>query len=253
MHFWDYFDYTDERMLYTPFFKPKMDTWFNKVLYPNYDSVKTYVYAFLDEIEEEKRIFQFATSHFLNASINSNILGMDALFIDIANDYYFSGKAFWATEESMEKIRENVLFFKDNLIGNTAPDLTMETFDGEYLNLHQIEANLTLLLIYEPNCSHCKVFIPELYKDVFLPNKEKGLEVFAIYSMSDKEEWTEFLTKHDMFQWHNVWDPNHTTRFKVKYDGRKTPGIYVLDKDKTILSKKLDINQLKQIVQKEMN
>jgi hypothetical protein len=40
-HFWDNFDYTDERFLYTPFFKQKLETWFTKVLYQNYDSVKS--------------------------------------------------------------------------------------------------------------------------------------------------------------------------------------------------------------------
>ena len=252
-HYWDYFDYTDERYLYTPFFKSKLETWFQKVLYPEYDSVKPYVYSFLDDVQSNKRIFQFATSFFLNSSINSNYMGMDALFVDIARDYYLSGEAFWASEESLEKIRENVLFMKDNLIGKIAPDLTLESFDGEFINLHQIDSKLTALLIYEPNCSHCKVFVPEFYKDVYLPNKEKGLEVYAIYSMDDKEEWAEFLTKYNMFDWLNVWDQHHSSRFKIKYDGRKTPGVYLLDENKRIIGKKMTIEQLKEIISEKLN
>lgn len=247
-HFWDNFDYTDERFLYTPFYKSKLDTWFNKVLYPAYDSVKPYVYQFLNEVENNKRIFQFATSFFLNGSINSKIMGMDALFIDIAQDYYLSGKAFWANDESLEKIRENILFIKDNLIGKIAPDLTLENFDGEYINLHQIETELTMVVIFEPNCGHCKVFVPQLYNEVYLPNKDKSLQVFAIYSMDNKEEWTEFLTEQNMFEWQNVWDPHHTSRFKILYDARKTPGIYVLNREKEIIAKKITIEQLKKIV-----
>jgi len=252
-HFWDNFDYTDERFLYTPFYKQKLTTWFNKVLYPAYDSVKPYVYEFLEDVKPNKRIFQFATSFFLNSSINSKIMGMDALFIDLANDYYFSGDAFWANDESMEKIRENVMFMKDNLIGKTAPDLTLESFDGEFYQLHQIESELTILLIYEPSCSHCKVFVPELYKDVYLPNKEKGLKVFAIYSMDNKEEWEKFLTKHNMFDWLNVWDEHHTSRFKILYDARKTPGVYVLDRDKNIIAKKVDIKGVQSIIDRTLN
>lgn len=252
-HYWDNFDYTDERFLYTPFYKSKIDTWFNKVLYPAYDSVKPYVYDFLEDVKPNKRIFQFATSYFLNSSINSKIMGMDALFIDIANDYYFSGDAFWASDESMEKIRENVLFMKDNRIGNTAPDLTLESFDGDFINLHQIESELTVLVIYEPNCSHCKVFVPELYNDVYLPNKDKGLEVFAIYSMDNKEEWTEFLSKHKLFDWINVWDEHHSSRFKISYDARQTPGVYLLDRDKKIIAKKMSIEGLKTIVANYLN
>ncbi len=252
-HYWDNFDYTDERLLYTPFYKPKLKTWFNKVLYPAYDSVKPYVYEFLDEVKPNKRIFQFATSFLLNESINSKLMGMDALFVDLANDFYLSGEAFWASDKSLEKIKENVLFMKDNLLGKTAPDLTLESFDGEFINLHQIESKLTIVLIYEPNCSHCKVFVPEFYKEVFLPNKDKGLEVFAIYSMDDKEEWTTFLSKHNMFDWLNVWDKDHSSRFKISYDARQTPGVYVLDAGKKIIAKKMDIEGLKLFIAGQLN
>jgi len=252
-HYWDNFDYTDERFLYTPFYQTKLETWYKNVLYPAYDSVKPYVYQFLEDVKPHKRIFQFACSFFLNSSINSNFMGMDALFVDLANDYYFSGEAFWANEESMEKIRENVLFKKDNLIGNIAPDLTLESFDGEFINLHQIDAELTILLIYEPNCSHCKVFVPEFHKDVYLPYKDKGLEVYAIYSMDNKEEWTTFLTEHDLFDWINVWDEQHVSRFKITYDARQTPGVYVLDKNKKIIAKKMTVEQLIGIVGEKLN
>ncbi len=250
-HFWDNFDYTDERFLFTPFFKSKLDTWFTKVLYQNYDSIKQPVFEFLEKVKPHKRIFQFAASHFLNSSINSKIMGMDALFVDLAYEYYLSGEAFWAISESLEKIKENVLFFENNLIGKTAPDLTLEGFDGQYYNLHQINAKHTLVVIYEPGCSHCKEFIPQLYSQIYLPFREKGLEVYAIYSASIRAEWEEFLIEYELFDWINVWDENHVSRFKIFYDARTTPGLYLLDSNKEIKAKKLSIEQLKGFLQSE--
>jgi hypothetical protein len=252
-HFWDNFDYTDERFLYTPFFKQKLETWFTKVLFQHYDSVKPHVFKFLEEVKPYKRIFQFAVSHFLNSSINSNIMGMDALFVDLAKAYYLSGEAFWATDESIEKIKENVLFFENNLIGKTARDLTLEGIDGQYYSLHQVSAKYTLVVIYEPGCSHCKVFVPELYSEVFLPLRDKGLEVYAIYTMNDKNEWEKFITEHQLFDWINVWDEHHVSRFKILYDARKTPGLYLLDSNKKIVAKKMTVEQVKLFLQKELS
>jgi len=246
-HFWDYFDYTDERFLYTPFYKPKLETWFTKVLFQNYDSVKAPVFQFIEDVRPNKRVFQFVCSWFLNSTINSNVLGMDALFVDLARTYYLSGEAFWANEETLKKIRENVIFLEQNLIGKTAPDLTLEKVDGEYVNLHKIDAKLTVVLIFEPNCSHCMIFVPKFHDEVYEKFKDKGLKVYAIYSMDDKEEWTDFLTKHNLYDWINVWDPSNSSNFKVSYDARTTPGIYVLDKDKKIVAKKLDVKQLSEI------
>lgn len=252
-HFWDYFDYTDERFLYTPLYKPKLETWFTKVLYQNYDSVKPAVYQFIEDIRPKKRIFQFAVSWFLNSSINSNIMGMDALFVDLARSYYLSGQAFWTTEESMKKIRENVIFAENNLIGKIAPDLTLENIDGEYVNLHKIQSKITVLLIFEPNCSHCKVFVPQFHKDVYQKYKNNGLKVYAIYSMADKDEWSEFLTKHNLYDWINVWDETHISQFKVLYDARKTPAVFVLDENKKIIAKGLSVQQIDDLLKNLLN
>lgn len=251
-HFWDNFDYTDERFLYTPFYKTKLETWFNKVLVQNYDSVRPAVFEFIENTESNKRVFQFVVSWFLNSNINSKIMGMDALFVDLAKKYYLSGKAFWAGEESMGKIRENVQFLENNLIGNIAPDLTLESYDGEYFNLHQIEKKRTIVLIYEPDCSHCKVFVPEFYDKVYQKFKDKGLEVFAIYSMDDKEKWGNFLIEHKLFDWINVWDKDHVSLFKILYDTRKTPRVFVLDENKKIIFKNLDIDQLEKLMEYEL-
>jgi len=251
-HFWGNFDYRDERFLYTPFYKNKLETWFTKVLYQHYDSVRPEVLNFMEEVRPNKRIFQFATSFFLNSSINSNIMGMDALFVDIARKYYLSGEAFWATDEALEKIRENVLFFENNLIGKQAPDLTLEGFDGQYYNLNQVNAKYTLVLIYEPGCSHCKVFVPQLYNEVFLPFRDKGLEVFAIYSMNRKDEWESFINEHKLYDWMNVWDEYHVSRFKVLYDARTTPGLFILDEHKKIVAKKMTVEQVRLFMQSEL-
>ena len=71
--------------------------------------------------------------------------------------------------------------------------------------------------------------------------------------MDNKEEWSDFLTKHNMFEWHNVWDKDHISRFKILYDARKTPGVYVLDRDKKIIAKKVTVEQLKKIVAEKLD
>ena len=128
----------------------------------------------------------------------------------------------------------------------------MESYDGEFINLHQVDAKRTCLLIYEPNCSHCKVFIPQFHKEIYKKYSSKGLEAFAIYSMDDKEEWTTFLDEHQLWDWINVWDKDHSTRFKILYDARKTPGVYLLDENKRIIGKKLSIEQLDGLLAKDL-
>ncbi len=248
-HYWDSFDYTDERFLHTPLYKKSLETWFTKVLYQSYDSVKTPVFRFIEEVKPHAEIFRFVVSYFLNSSFTSKVVGMDALFVDIAREYYLSGQTPWATDDIMEKISENVLFMENSLVGNTALDLVLETFEGEYSSLHRINAKYTLLLFYEPNCSYCKIYVPAIYQEIFQPYKEKGLAVFAVFSAIKKEEWQEFLIEHDLFDWINVWDEHHDSRFRILYDVRSTPGLFLLDENKKIIAKKLTVEQIKDFME----
>ncbi|MBN2774980.1 MAG: redoxin domain-containing protein, partial [Prolixibacteraceae bacterium] len=253
-HFWDYFDVTDERFLTTPLLPPKLETYFTKVLFQVYDSVSVGVLDLIEKSRPNKSMFRYITSYFLNESINSKIMGMDALFVDIAKKYYFSGEAFWADSTTLSKIRENVIFAEHNLIGQTAPELLLESTDGEtFYSLHQINKKITIVLIYEPGCSHCQKFVPELYQKVYLPFRDKGLEVYAIYSMDNHKEWVDFINKNELFDWINVWDQYNNTGFKILYDARDTPGIYILDKNKKIIAKKTTVDQTKRIVELELN
>jgi peroxiredoxin len=228
-----------------PLIKTKLDTYFEKVLLQLYDSVKPAAYQIIKKVEPYPQMFRFVVSYLLNNSLISRIMGMDALFVDIARDYYLSGKTPWADSTTIAKIRENVIFLENNLIGNKAPDIKMETFDGHPFRLYQQNSKYTILAFFEPNCSHCKEYMPKLYKEVFIPFRDKGLEVIAGYTMNNKKEWGDFIEKNQMTDWINVWDENDLSRFKIIYDTRTTPAVFLLDKDKIIIGKKVSIEYLK--------
>jgi thioredoxin-related protein len=230
-----------------------LDTWFTKVLFQSYDSVKVPVFQFIEDVKPHEETFRYVVSYFLNNSFSSKVMGMDALFVDIAKEYYLSEQTPWASEDVLEKIRENVVFMENSLVGKTAPDLNLETFDGEYASLHGIRAKYTLLLFYEPHCSYCRIYVPAIYKEIYHEYREKGLEVFAVYSAMKKEEWQDFLIEHELFDWVNVWDEHHDSRFRILYDVRSTPGLFLLDENKTILGKKLTVQQIKEFMEAHLD
>jgi thiol-disulfide isomerase/thioredoxin len=244
-HYFDHFDISDRRFLYTPLIKSKLDTYFDKVLIQLVDSVKPYAYQLIKKAEPSPVMFRYVISYLLNHSLNSRVMGMDALFVDIARDYYLSGKASWTDSATLAVVRENVIFTENNLIGKQARDLKMETFDSLPYSLCQGKSKYTILVFYEPTCSHCKEFIPKLYDEIYLPYRDKGLQVVAIYNQSNRKEWSDFIELHHLYDWVNVWDEYHVTRFQVIYDTRTTPAVFLLDKDKKIIAKKFSIDFLK--------
>jgi len=45
----------------------------------------------------------------------------------------------------------------------------------------------------------------------------------------------------------------NSSNFKISYDARKTPGVYLLDENKTIIGKNLKVEQLDEILSKDLN
>jgi peroxiredoxin len=77
--------------------------------------------------------------------------------------------------------------------------------------------------------------------------KAKNVEVLAICTSTDAKRWHEFIIKNDL-NWINLADLPSKTHFKYYYDIRSTPTVYILDKDKKILLKKIAAEDVSKII-----
>jgi peroxiredoxin len=243
-HFFDNIDLTDARLIRTPFFHQKVEQYFNDVLLQIPDTVADAAIKVIEKSRPGRDMFRYLVPVIFNLVNESKIMGMDAAMVAVAEKYYLSGEADWATEEFIADLRKRVNELKPTLLGQTARDLKMESPRGEFFRLHEVNAKITVLIFYEPDCGHCKREIPKLYNDIFLNYRDKGVQVYAVYSLTDKEQWTKFIDDHAMHEWINVYDPFQQTRFRQFFDIKSTPMIYVLDKDKKIIGKRIDVEQL---------
>jgi hypothetical protein len=78
-----------------------------------------------------------------------------------------------------------------------------------------------------------------------------GIKVFAVCTQNDKKEWEDFIADNDLFDFINCYDPHYQNNFRVYYDIYSTPTVYLLDKDKKIIAKRLDLENLKSFLDRE--
>lgn len=243
-HYFDNTDLSDARLIRTPFFHSKLERYFNQILIPIPDTVASQSIRLIEKARPDKEMFRYMVQFIFNHVNNSQIMGMDAVTVALAEKYYLTGEADWATEEFLTSLRQRIQEIKPTLLGQVAHDLRMESIDGQVYRLHEVNAPVTILVFYEPDCGHCKKEIPRLYQEIFEPYQSKGVKVFAVYNLNNRDDWEQFVNDHGMIGWINVYDPYHRTQFRNYYDIKSTPMIYVLDKDKKIIAKRIDVAQL---------
>jgi hypothetical protein len=79
--------------------------------------------------------------------------------------------------------------------------------------------------------------------------KKFNLEVYAICANEDLEGWKYFI-KANQLSWLNVnGTKSITPDFHDLYDIYTTPVIYILDKEKKIIAKRINVNQIPQVIQ----
>jgi thiol-disulfide isomerase/thioredoxin len=248
-HYFDNIDLADYRLIRTPFFLQKVETYFNNSLINIPDTVADAAIKVIEKCRPSSEMFRYMLPTVFNMINESKIMGMEAAMVALAEKYYLTGEADWSSEEFIKDLQKRVTELKPTLLGKKAHELKMENPNGEFFRLHEVNAKITILVFYEPNCSHCKKEIPKLYNDIYLNYRDKGVNVFAVYNLVDKEEWTKFIEDNSMFDWINVYDRYQQTNFRQYFDIKTTPTIFILDKDKKIIAKKIETEQISEFLE----
>lgn len=252
-HFFDNFDFSDERLLRTSAYHEKMTYYMDKLTVQDPDSIIISADYLLGKVENNPSVFKYTLSYMSSKYERSELMGMDAVFVHLGREYYMRKKAPWFTDEQLKKLVERVNALYPLLIGKKAPNIIVkDTAQEKFIQLYDIEAKFTIVYIWSPECGHCKVSTPKL-KTLYDKVKDQGVEVFGIGNEFENEEWIDFINKYDL-NWINGSDGgDFRSNFRALYDVYSTPQTYLLDKNKKILSKKMSVESLEKILEFYMN
>lgn len=251
-HYFDYLDMTDDRLLRTPVLHNKIDQYLERLIPKVPDSLCTAVDFIIDKTRPNDDMFQYFVVNLLNKYANSKIMGMDGVYVCMVEKYYMSGAAWWADEETIGKMTERALAISPTLVGRLAPNFTAQDVNGSFRQLHGVDADYTILYFWDYDCGHCKKVTPQLGK-AFDKFDGKGVKIFAVSINGDVEVWKEKIKEYGLSKAINVQDHRRQSGFDQKYDVHSTPRLLILDKDKKILAKQISVEQMDEILSRELD
>lgn len=257
-HYFDHIDFSDERLLYTNFFDRKMSFFVDKLIPQHPDTIAYEIDKLLTKMEPNKEMYKYYLIAYLNKYAASKIVGFDAVYVHLAKEYYAKGKTPWVGEDQLAKILRDAYLLDPVLIGKTAPNMTLYKQDGTAKSIYDVDKPYTLLFFWSPECGHCKKAAPYLVK--FFKEYKDQVEVITICNeLGDdkvKKCW-ETATDHEFNDMINLADPKYSSHFKTVYNVKTTPAIYILNKDKEIIMKRIPAKDLpevmKQLIEQEKN
>ena len=249
-HFWDNIDFSDDKIIRSPIYHAKLKQFFETVVVQIPDSINKEADKLIAKARANKEIFKYTVWFITNTFEKSKIMGMDAVFVHMGKNYYMKGEAYWVDSTTLAKITERVQKTEPNLIGKIAPELKVKDSLMRDVYLSKIKADYTIIYFFAPSCGHCKKVTPVMM-DVYKRVKPQNVEVLAVCTEYDWEDWKKYLQETKP-EWINTIDITNTSNFRNNYDIYSTPVIYLLDKDKKIIAKRIGAEQIEEIIEKDI-
>jgi thiol-disulfide isomerase/thioredoxin len=238
-HFWDYTNLRSKSTIINPFFEKNRKIYFEQVLGHDPDTVIKHLNTLLNSPMDDqvrKVLVSTATYHYET----SNYMGEDKVFVWLAQTFYNSGFADWMDKDDLAKIKEKSDGLSTELIGNPARDFAFDTKDRGRIKLTDVQSPITILYFWDSTCGHCKKETPRL-KKFYEEYKDKGVEVVAITLENEFTSWNKYIDENEL-TWINGYESDfERPNFLWYYYIPTTPKKLVLNKDKKIIAKNLDV------------
>ena len=280
-HYWDGVDFKDDGLARTPFFHGRLTRYFESVVLRDPDSVSVEIDRIMNQAVEGSIMYKLLLANFVNKYETSKVMGFDKVFVTIVDKYFKTGKAkdIYNDDNIVKNIINRADILRPLLLEEIAPELPMIPIESHdkivkmgfenaktseeltkifyaniteiektFLKLRSIKAKYTLLVFWDVDCSHCQVEIPKLIDLYHQLLKDKmDVKVFCVYTQQEFDKYKKYVDEKKL-DWINVYDGVHYNNLKDKYDIYSTPVIYILDKDKKIKAKRIDVDQIKTIL-----
>lgn len=246
-NFWNTIDLSDDRLLRTPLINTKLEQYFEQLLPQIPDTISNEIDKLIERTQGNTVMRDYLIWHFTDQYQNPKIMGLDQVFIHLADNYF----AKLEIANTSPSVREKILSRADQIrkltLGSPAPDLWLVDTTDSFRSFKDINTEYLVLFFWDHDCGVCKKEL-QVLKDLYT-DENKNFEVFAIAANADFPAWKNYIAKNKL-NWVNVNGMKSMTEdFHDLYDIYGTPVIYVLNKERKIIAKRIKAEQIPLVIE----
>jgi peroxiredoxin len=203
-------------------------------------------------------MYKFLLNWLTDEYIYPKYMGQDAVFVHLFEKYHSKGVSNWLNQKQLKTISDRAYMLMANLIGEQAANLQMVDSSGKDIPLYNIESKYIVICFWDPTCGHCQKQVPRLDSIYHAKWKNEGVKMYGVLTETQNlDQWKKFIRDKHLGSWINVYETDAQKKivqqskqasYKQLYDVIQTPTLYLLDKDKKIIAKKLTMEQMDQVL-----
>lgn len=246
-HFWDGIEAFDGPTDENPVLTSQLDFYFDKMVAPLPDSISLEINRLIERTNINTDLRDFILWHLLEKYRHPKYMSQDQVFVWLYDEYFSRLEIKDLNKTNLALIREKAETFRRLALFNIAPNFAI----SDSVGLHSIESEYTVLFFYDHDCDVCqqemidldsicaehpKIIVLAIDMNPDSAGESSGGFEIRLQGNGDLKSLIQFL---------RITNPSELIGL---YDIETTPLIYVLDRDKRIVAKKIQAKQIELIV-----
>jgi hypothetical protein len=242
-HFWDGIEAFDGPTDENPILASQIDFYFDKRVPPLPDSITPEIDRLVERTSFNTDLRDFILWHLLEKYRHPEYMSQDQVFVYLYDQYFSQLEIKDLNKTNLALIRDKAETFRRLALFNLAPNFVI----NDSVDLHSVESDYTVLFFFDHDCDVCQqemqqmdsvcAIHPEITVLAIDMNPDSSGESsggFAIRPQGNGDLKSPILFRR-------ITNPSELIGL---YDIETTPLIYVLDKDKRIIAKKIRAKQI---------
>ena len=219
-HFWDGIEAFDGPTDENPVLSAQIDFYFDKMVPPLPDSITLEINRLVERTSDNPDLRDFILWHLLEKYEHPEYMSQDQVFVFLYDQYFSQLEIKDLNDINRPLIKQKADRLRRLALFQPAPEIKI----SDSIDLQAIKSDYTVLFFYDHDCDLCQQEMMDL-DSVCAAHPE--ITVLAIDMNTDD---VRFDVLYDL------------------YDIETTPLIYVLDRDKRIIAKKIRAKQIEFVV-----
>lgn len=240
-HFWDAFDFRDERLLYSYALPDRIDHWLTIHAQP-LDTTKRAVDMLIRRAKPYPAVHKAVVQHLVQRFEQPQLSNGDAMLVYLFDRHLPTATAAGTDTATWMRIEYKVNLFRPLLNGLIAPDFQLPNTGDTLRTLSALQAPYTLLYFFSPLCKQCQEITPRLHA-LLQRYRAKGLQVVAVTTDCPKPYWQNYV-KTTLPGWICLRDDRRPSPLNEQYAVSGLPNVYFLDKNRRIVAKRVPWEQV---------
>ncbi len=208
--YWDDFQLDDERILTYPLIDNKLDTYFNN-LSPDATIINSEIDKLIAKTGDCVETRDYLIWYFYRKYYSPDYMNLDDIYIHLVDDYFLKIEMENVSESIVNLMAERAHYLENLKLGARIPEIG---------NIYHIESQYIALVFYDQTCQKCAQE-GRILEEIRARHPEMTIFPVEIHS----------VVKENLIS---------------LYDIQTTPMIYLLDKNKKIIAKRMKAGQVEQ-------